>query len=187
MHVEQQWVNKLMFFLLVKDKRGEPPKTLRLTTLVKRVVELREAELKSCHYTEEFTLRWIHPLGHREKLAFEYPWLGDLNREPANGKMFILHVLPVTIYYSDLIHSFFYSTLTKIKIDQLVGYLFDKDPPVPRLNSVPAPAPDCAENPPPLVRTITFFILYLIYDWYIWLLVNIESLPQSSGWCWTIR
>jgi hypothetical protein len=57
MHVEQQWVNKLMFFLLVKDKRGEPPKTLRLTTLVKRVVELREAELKSCHYTKEFSLR----------------------------------------------------------------------------------------------------------------------------------
>jgi hypothetical protein len=31
--------------------------TPRLTTLVKRVAELRTAGLHECHYTEEFTLR----------------------------------------------------------------------------------------------------------------------------------
>jgi hypothetical protein len=69
------------------------------------------------------------------------------------------------ICYSDLIHSFFCSDLTKTEINQLVGYLFDKDPPVPWPNSVLTPY--CAENPAPLVRSITFFILHLIYDWYI--------------------
>jgi hypothetical protein len=102
------------------------------------------------------------PPGHREKLAFECPRIADLNREPADGKIFILQVLPVTICYSDLVHFFFCSALTKTEIDRLVGYPFDKDPPVPWSNSVPAPY--CAENPPTLVRTITFFILHLIYD-----------------------
>jgi hypothetical protein len=31
------------------------------------------------------------PLGHRDKLAYDYPWLADLSREPATGKMFNLH------------------------------------------------------------------------------------------------
>jgi hypothetical protein len=66
------------------------------------------------------------------------------------------------ICYSYLIHSFFCSALTKTEIDRLVGYLFDKDPPVPQSNSVSAPY--CNENPPPLVMTITFLILHLIYD-----------------------
>jgi hypothetical protein len=136
--------------------------TPRLAALVKRVVELHEARLKACHYAKEFTLWQIRPLDRREKLAFKYPWLADPNREPAYGKIFILHVLPVTIYYSNLIRSFFCSALTKTKIHRLVGYLFDKDPPVPRPNSVPARY--YAKNPPPLVRTINFFILQLTYD-----------------------
>jgi hypothetical protein len=139
-------VNKLLFPPLVKDKWGEQPMTLRLAALVKQVAELRQ----------------IRPLGHREKLAFEYPRLADLNREPTDGKIFILQVLLVMIYCSDLIHPLFCSALMKTEIDQLVGYLFNKDPPVPWPNSVPAPY--CAENPPPLVMTITFFILHLIYD-----------------------
>jgi hypothetical protein len=57
MHVELQWVNKLQFPLLIKDKRGEPSMTPCLATLVKRVAELHEAGLKACHYAEEFTLR----------------------------------------------------------------------------------------------------------------------------------
>jgi hypothetical protein len=76
--------------------------------------------------------------------------------------IFILHVLLVTFCYSDLIHSFFYSALTKAEIDRLVGHLFDKDPLVLWPNTVHMPY--CTENPPPLVRTITFFILHLIYD-----------------------
>jgi hypothetical protein len=66
------------------------------------------------------------------------------------------------IYYSDMIHSFFYLALTKAEIDRLVDHLFDKDLPVPRPNDVPMSY--CTENPPPLVRTITFFILNLTYD-----------------------
>jgi hypothetical protein len=158
----QQWVNKLLFPLLIKDKRGESPMTPCLAALFKRVAELHEAELKACHYAEEFTLQRIHPLGHLEKLAFECPWLADPNREPTDGKIFIHQVLLVTICYSDLIRSFFYSALTKNEIDRLVGYIFNKDPPVPWPNSELVPY--CTENPPPLVRTITFFILHLIYD-----------------------
>jgi hypothetical protein len=48
-------MNKFLFRPLIKDKQGEPPMTPRLATLVKRVVELHEAELKACHYAEEFT------------------------------------------------------------------------------------------------------------------------------------
>jgi hypothetical protein len=66
------------------------------------------------------------------------------------------------ICYSDLMSSFFCSALTKIEIDRLVGHFFDKDPPVLWSNTVPMSY--CAENPPPLVRTITFFILHLIYN-----------------------
>jgi hypothetical protein len=109
MHVEPQWVNTLLFPPFIKDKRGEPPMTPRLANLVKRVAELREASLKACHCTKEFTLRQIHPLARRENLAFECPRLADPNREPADGKIFILQVLLVTICYSDLIHSFFCS------------------------------------------------------------------------------
>jgi hypothetical protein len=139
--------------------------TLCLSALVKRVAELREADLKACHCIEEFTLRWIHPLGHWEKLAFECPRLADPTREPADGTIFILQVLLVMICYSDLIHSFFCSVLTKTEIDRLVGHLFDKDPPVLRPNTVLMP--NCTEKPPPLVTTITFFILHLNYNWYI--------------------
>jgi hypothetical protein len=142
-------VNKLLF----------PP---LLTSLIKRVAKLCKAGLKTYHCAEEFTLRQIRPLGHREKLAFECPWLADPSREPTDGKIFTPHVLPVTICYSDLIHSFFCLALNKAEIDRLVGHLFNKDLPVPRPNTVPMPY--CTKNPPPLVRTIAFFILHLIYD-----------------------
>jgi hypothetical protein len=64
--------------------------TSRLTTLVKRVAKLHDTGLWACHCAEEFTLRWIHPLDHREKLAFKFSRLADLSRESASGKKFIL-------------------------------------------------------------------------------------------------
>jgi hypothetical protein len=66
------------------------------------------------------------------------------------------------ICYSDMMHSFFYLDLTKTDIDRLVGHLLDKDPSGPRPNTVLVPY--CVENPPPMVMTITFFILHLIYN-----------------------
>jgi hypothetical protein len=66
----------------------------------------------------------------QEKLAFECPRLADPSREPTIGKIFIVHILSVMISYSNLIHHFFYSALTKVEIDQLMGHLFDKDSPV---------------------------------------------------------
>jgi hypothetical protein len=66
------------------------------------------------------------------------------------------------ICYSNLIHSFFCSALTKTEIDRLVGHLLDQDLPVLQPNTVPMPY--CTEYPPPMVRTIAFFILHLIYD-----------------------
>jgi hypothetical protein len=61
----------LLFPPVIKDKRTEPPMNERLFALVKRVAELCEAGLKACHCVEEFHLRRIRPLGHRERLAFE--------------------------------------------------------------------------------------------------------------------
>jgi hypothetical protein len=84
-------VNRLLYPLLVDQKREELKMTPCLAALVKRVAELRAAGLQACHCTEEFTLRQIHPLGRRDKLAYDCPWLVDLSREPATGKMFNLH------------------------------------------------------------------------------------------------
>jgi hypothetical protein len=56
MHVEPQWVNKYLLPPLIDNKRGEPKMTSRLATLVKQLVELRDASLRACHYVEEFTL-----------------------------------------------------------------------------------------------------------------------------------
>jgi hypothetical protein len=56
MHVEPQWVNKFLSPLLVKQKLGEPPMTSPLAALIKRVAKLREAGLKACCCTVEFTL-----------------------------------------------------------------------------------------------------------------------------------
>jgi hypothetical protein len=66
------------------------------------------------------------------------------------------------ICYSDMMHSFFCLDLTKTEIDRLVGHLLDKDLSGPRPNTVLVPY--CVENPPPMVMTITFFILHLIYN-----------------------
>jgi hypothetical protein len=57
MHVQPQWVNKIMFPPFIKDKRGESSMTPHLAALVKRVAELREAGLQACHCIEEITLQ----------------------------------------------------------------------------------------------------------------------------------
>jgi hypothetical protein len=62
--------------------------TSRLTTLTKRVAELHDTGLRECHYVKDFTHWWIHPLGRREKLASECPWLDDPSREPVASKIF---------------------------------------------------------------------------------------------------
>jgi hypothetical protein len=89
MHIEPQWANKQLLPLLIDDKRGEPKMTPYLTALVKRVAELRDASLWVCHCAEQFTHRWICPLGSQEKLTFECPQLADSSREAASGKIFI--------------------------------------------------------------------------------------------------
>jgi hypothetical protein len=91
MHVEPQWTNKQLYPLLVDQKRGEPNMIPRLTALVKRVAELRAASLWTCHCAEEFTLRWICPLGRRERLALDCPRLADPRCETAADKMFNLY------------------------------------------------------------------------------------------------
>jgi hypothetical protein len=57
MHKPSPWGNRLMFPPIIKDKRNKPLMNDRLTTLVKRVAELCEAELKVCHCIEGFHLR----------------------------------------------------------------------------------------------------------------------------------
>jgi hypothetical protein len=72
---------------LIDDKRGELEGTPRLAALAKRVTELRDVYLQACHHIEEFTLWWIHPLGHRDKPAFECPRLADPSRDPNDSKI----------------------------------------------------------------------------------------------------
>jgi hypothetical protein len=45
-----------MLPLLIDNKRGEPEMTPRLAALVQWVAELHNADLQTCHCTEEFTL-----------------------------------------------------------------------------------------------------------------------------------
>jgi hypothetical protein len=73
MYDKPQWTNRQLYSPLVDKKRGEPKMTPRMAALVKRVVELCAVGLRACHCTEEFTLRRIHPLGHRDKLAYDCP------------------------------------------------------------------------------------------------------------------
>jgi hypothetical protein len=80
-------MNKHVLPPQVDDKRKEPELTSCLKALAKQVIELHEAGLKVCHCVEEFTLRWIHPLSHQEKLAFECPWLANPTLDPPAGKI----------------------------------------------------------------------------------------------------
>jgi hypothetical protein len=77
MHEPVPWVNKLLFPPDVTDKRNEPRMLARLSDLIKWVAELQKAGLKACHCTEEFYLQRIHPLGRRERLAYDCPSLAD--------------------------------------------------------------------------------------------------------------
>jgi hypothetical protein len=77
---------------LVDQKRVEPKMTPCLSALVKRVAKLRATGLQACHCTDEFTLWQICPLVHRERLAYDCPWLADLSHKPVAGKMFNLHL-----------------------------------------------------------------------------------------------
>jgi hypothetical protein len=80
-------MNKHLLPLHINDKWKEHETTPRLHALVARVAELRQAGLRACHCTKEFTLQWIHPLGHWEKLAYECPLFTDPNHEPVDGKI----------------------------------------------------------------------------------------------------
>jgi hypothetical protein len=87
MHTDPQWTNKHLLPPPIDDKRREPEMTPHLQALVDQVTKLRQASLQACHCAEEFTLRRIHPLNHREKLAYERPWLADPTHEPAAAKI----------------------------------------------------------------------------------------------------
>jgi hypothetical protein len=80
-------MNKHLLPSQVDDKRKEPELMPCLKALVKRVTELRQAGLRACHFVEEFIILRIHPLGRREKLAFEFPRLADPNRDPLATKI----------------------------------------------------------------------------------------------------
>jgi hypothetical protein len=68
-----------------QGQRKEPLMTAHLSTLVKCVTELHQADLEACHCVEEFHLQRIHPLSRWEKLANELPRLADPSRYPAKG------------------------------------------------------------------------------------------------------
>jgi hypothetical protein len=81
MHVAPQWVNRHFLPPLINNMRGEQKMTPRLTALVKRVAKLHDVGFQACHYVEEFTLQQIRPLGRRNMMAYECPWLNDLSRD----------------------------------------------------------------------------------------------------------
>jgi hypothetical protein len=80
MHIPLQWVNRHLHPLLIDNKRGEQEMTTSLAALVKWVAKLCDFNLRACHCTEEFTLRWIRPLGCQDKLAYECPRLAKDRR-----------------------------------------------------------------------------------------------------------
>jgi hypothetical protein len=63
--------------------------TNQLAALTKRVDELRQASLESCHCVKEFYLQQIHPLDRQKKLAFECPRMADPYRKPSEGCLFV--------------------------------------------------------------------------------------------------
>jgi hypothetical protein len=65
--------------------------TPRLCARDERLTERRAAGLQACYCAEEFTLRWIRPLGRWERLAYDYPQLTDSSREPTTCKMLNLY------------------------------------------------------------------------------------------------
>jgi hypothetical protein len=78
--------------------------TDRLAALTKRVAELHQAGLEACHYVKEFYLRRICPLGHRKKLAFEWPRMADPYREHSEGCLFVFFsvLLTTTLFKYDI-------------------------------------------------------------------------------------
>jgi hypothetical protein len=87
MHSPAPWENRLLYPPVLKDQRKEPPMIARLSALVNRTAELHWAGHDAYHCVEEFHLRWIRPLRHREKLAYECPRLADPSRHPAEGEI----------------------------------------------------------------------------------------------------
>jgi hypothetical protein len=107
MHVEPQWVNKLLFPPAIKDQQKEPSMTDRLAALVRRVAELRQGGLEACHCAKEFYLWRIRPLGRRKTLAFESPRLTDPSRDPLPGNIFMFSFNAECHLYPDLTYSSF--------------------------------------------------------------------------------
>jgi hypothetical protein len=81
-----EWSNKHLLLSWMDDKRKVPEMMPRLWALVDRVIELHAVGLEVCHCTEEFILRWIHPLGRRERPTYECLQFGDLTCNPLAGK-----------------------------------------------------------------------------------------------------
>jgi hypothetical protein len=71
---------------LIKDKWKASKESPHPKALVKRVAELRRAELVAYHYAKEFILRWICPLTRREKMAFKCMRFTDLTHNPSSGR-----------------------------------------------------------------------------------------------------
>jgi hypothetical protein len=86
-HAEPPWQNNNLLPPLIENKQKEPEMTPCLEAPVKWVTELRQVGPEVCHCIEDFTLRWIRPLSHREKLAFECPQLADPNRDLSASKI----------------------------------------------------------------------------------------------------
>jgi hypothetical protein len=89
MHIQPPWVNKFLFPPAIKNKQMGPPMTDRLTMLIKRIAELRQAGLEVCHCVEEIHLRRIRLLDSQKTLAFECLRMADPNRYPSEGDLFV--------------------------------------------------------------------------------------------------
>jgi hypothetical protein len=81
--------------------------TDRLAALIRRVTELRQAGLETCHCVEEFYLRRIRPLDRQKILAFESPRLTDPSRDSLPDNIFIFSFNVECHLYHDLTYSSF--------------------------------------------------------------------------------
>jgi hypothetical protein len=150
MHVLPKWENKHLLPPHINDKRGVPEMTSRLVARVKRVTKLRQSNLRACHHAEEFTLRWICPLGRWDKMAYAYPRLASPSHDATNSKILTSFIVVVEVIISSS-----YVVLTDGEVFQLVSRLFDKSPMTVLHDSMPTPY--YSDNPPPLVEIFIFF------------------------------
>jgi hypothetical protein len=107
-------------------------------------------------HTKEFTLWSICPLGHREKLAYEWPRLANPSCDPADSEILISFTATAA-----LMSFLSYIAVTDAKVTRPVSCMFDKS--MISARSATMPKPYFSENHLHSVRIFIFSDLIFCY------------------------